>query len=154
MKAFLSYSLNDSQQYILTILARILNENGFYVNTPNSVYAIDNEIKSSNLFIGILTSSGESNNYVINEWNFSIANKVPSILLIEDSVPVIKTLSHPNIIYFNKFDPNNTIQKVQKRIKEYGPQTVVQKESNENALAWILGGAAVIALIKLLSDEK
>lgn len=151
MKAFLSYSLNDSQQYILTILARKLNEGGFYVNTPSTVYAIDNEIIRSNLFIGILSSTGDSNENVINEWNFSIENKIPSILLVEDNIPMNHRLSHPNIIYFNRFASNNAVKIVQDRIKQFN-STVAQ--NNENALAWVLGGVAVIALIKLLSEDK
>lgn len=154
MRAFLSYSLNDSQQYILTILARKLNESGFYVNTTHSVYSVDYEIKKSNLFIGILTKNSTSNNNVIHEWNFAISNRVPSILLVEDNIPINKGLSHPNIIYFNRINPNSAIQKVQNRIKKYNPPIVTQKENSENALAWVLGGVAVIALIKLLSEDK
>ncbi len=154
MRAFLSYSLNDTQQYILTILARKLNEYGFYVNTTHSVYSVEYELKRSNLFIGILTSNGDSNEKVIQEWDFSIANKVPSILLIEDNIQVSTRLTHPNIIYFNRFDPQNAIQVAQERIKRFSPPLVAQKENNENALAWVLGGVAVIALIKLLSEDK
>jgi hypothetical protein len=154
MRAFLSYSLNDSWQYILTILARKLNENGFYVSTPQNAYEVDYEIRKSNLFIGLLTQSGNANDMVIQEWDFAIQNRVPSILLIEDSIRLKGNLSHPNIIYFNRFAPENAIKNIQNRINNYNPSKVLQKQNNENALAWILGGVAAIVLIKLLSEKN
>lgn len=154
MRAFLSYSLNDSNQYILTILARKLNENGFYVSTPHNVYDINYEIKRANLLIGIVTQNGNANDSVFQEWDFAIKNRVPSILLIEDNIKLKGNLYHPNIIYFNRFSPDRAIHEIQNRIESYNPPKITQKQNNENALAWILGGVTAIALIKLLSEKN
>jgi hypothetical protein len=72
MKAFISYSLNDTDQYILTILSRKLNEEGFSIwssHSGNSTvldFKTFSRLNKSNLFIH--TENNQANNRVLEEW--------------------------------------------------------------------------------------
>ena len=73
MKAFLSYSVSDNNEYILTVLSLKLRENNFSINTNLSSYhnILDfNTIKQIGflyLFIGILTEK-------VNEKNVNLSD--------------------------------------------------------------------------------
>jgi hypothetical protein len=159
MKAFISYSLPDSQEYAVTLLARELQEQGFYPDTGPYKFnnTLDDEtffkIKSSHLFIGILmptrAKSSASNQRVINEWEFAITRKIPSILLVEKSImPNISTNQGANIVSFDKNQPDKAIEFVKKAMEE--AQRPLKKDIN-NTVAWLLGGLALIALIGFLA---
>lgn len=156
MKAFLSYSLNDADQFVVPLTARRLQDRGFFVTngyykpTDHIGYQTLNQINTSQLFIGIITNSGQSNQRVYNEWVHAIENKTPAILLVEDRYQLNNELkNHPNIIRFNRYRPQNAINKIKFKMdksKDFNTQL-------EEAAPWILGGIAIIALIELLSKD-
>jgi hypothetical protein len=159
MKAFISYSLLDSEEYIITLLAEELEEQGFYSETGPYKFnnTVDDEtffkIKSSHLFIGILmptkAKSSAINQRVINEWEFAIARKIPSILLVEKSMmPNIQANQNANIVCFDKHQPDKAIEFVKKTMQE--AQRPLKKDMNK-AAAWIFGGLALIELIGFLA---
>jgi len=154
MRAFLSYSLNDAEQYVLSILANKLNEQGFIVSSNyNGRNFIDferfNAINNANLFIGVITSTGQEGNRVFKEWHAALQCKVPALLLLEDNVQLPpEYFNHPNIIGFNRYNPGPSIDAVKSKIS---PNTLAPAD---NVAAWVLGGFAILALISLLSDRK
>jgi hypothetical protein len=156
MKVFISYSLNDAQQYVLSILAKRLKEQGHIVSTGYSVASLGqnnhnlSQINNSNLFIGLITAFGNANDNVIKEWQHARAKKIPTLLLIENIVPVAQEYSNdPNIIRFNRNNPEPSIDLVRNRIEA----SRSSQETNNDG-AWLIGGLAILALIGLLSKEK
>jgi hypothetical protein len=162
MKAFISYSLLDSEEYVVTQLAKKLREQGFYSDTGpyKSNDKIDDEtffkIKSSHLFIGILmhktskiTALNSLNQRVINEWEFTNSLNIPAVLLVEKSVKLdIPLNNNANILVFDKQHPEKAIELANKTIEESRRPL---KSDKTNAAAWILGGLAIVALIVFLA---
>jgi len=160
MKAYISYSLTDSEQYIVSVLALKLNEQNFQTDLSYFDYegeqlsfSTRSRIKNSHLFIGILTQDGSRFNSVHKEWSYALETKTPAIILVEDTLfefnPQLK--HHPNVLGFNRAYPEATIAQVHQNIKD---AALKQKGKLNNALAWMLGGVAAIALVRLLSKQE
>ena len=161
MRAFLSYSLNDAEQYVLTILARKLREQGFVVSLSYNVcsntldYETFNQINKSNLFIGIITKTGNANRRVFNEWKEATKRRIPSLLLIEDNVTVSPKLAeHPNVLFFNRQKPKRAIETIKTRIAKTKQSILGKKRDNDNTMAWVFGGLAALAIIGLLANDE
>ena len=162
MRAFISYSLSDSEQYVITILASRLKEQGFVVSSSYNLFsnAFDySQLDSSSLYIGIImdTSHDLEIKRVYNEWSNAIERNIPALLLIDNSLTVENNLrQYPNVIFFNRAYPDQAINIVQQKIANSRNEPFLENlgKSTTTALAWILGGAAVISLIGLLSNEK
>lgn len=154
--AFISYSMDDSELYVLSLISEYLSNNGYYVeNSYNSLsvgqnfeFAIRNQISKTDLFIGIASNSGVRSNSVMKEWKIAQVNKKISFFIIEDTVPISPVFEQGNlIIRFNRNFPEESVNSLQKMIEK-------EKKSETNtALNWIVGGILGIAIIKLLSDE-
>lgn len=154
MKAFLSYSLNDRDQFILTLLAKELNTRGFSINQSNDFNTQMSQltkinISKSNLFIGLISGKGLESVRVQNEWGLAYNANIPSILIIENNVPLNYGFNYPYII-FDRNNPHQAIAELNKKINE------MKKVSNDdsNAWAWVLGGAALISLLSLLDKNE
>lgn len=164
MKAFLSYSLTDNDQFVIPLVTQKLQAQGFFVTNGSykpvvatnskTTVAIDrqtlNEINTASLFIGVITSTGASNEQVYQEWLHSSNQKTPSILLVEDTYPLHPDLlTYPNVIRFNREFPRQAIDSIKLRINN-----PTSKLNQINELAPLLiGGAALIALVALLGKE-
>lgn len=157
MNVFISYSIHADEQYILSLLAQKLAESGLasvasydqgnYVD----VQAI-NEIKNSTLFIGLITQAGGLTKLARVFAEFKQANffQKPAILLIEEGVEVAPWVGvYQNTIRFNRYNIADAIEEVKRRI--YAAPT---PQPNQNALAWILGGLGVLAILSLLGSDK
>jgi hypothetical protein len=157
MNAFISYSISEDEQYILTLLSQKVAEAGLTLVTsydqsqwPDAQTA--NEIKNSAVFIGLMTVSGSlgKRSRVYSEFKQANLFNRPAILLIEDTVPVgLWEDNYHNTIRFNRYYINQAIDEVKTRIN-----TSQSLQPNQNAAAWILGGIAVIALLSLLSSDN
>jgi hypothetical protein len=153
MQAFLSYSIAESEKYVLTLLAKKLRERGFSI-VSNYNEVLDSlsklQIGDSTLFIGIIAKKGRDLERVNQEIQFAIRKNKPMILLAEENIKVADWIeNYPNTIKFDRFYPNLAIEEVNQRI-----QFSQQQPQQDNTLAWILGGVAALSLISLLSSEK
>ena len=154
MRAFVSYSINDSDQYILTLLSSELGRKGVVLSQSNDFYTklspvTEASIKKSQLFLGLITETGNEKDRVLQEYRVAQINKVPSLLMVEDKVKLNKTSGH-DLIRFNRSRPDGAVEAIKNRINQ-------QKRKNDQdseSLAWLIGGAAVIALIALIAGNK
>lgn len=160
MKAFISYSLNDSEQYILTILSRRLKEYGFSIwsTYDDSISSFDfktfSQLNKSNLFIGIVTKSGNSNNRVLKEYFQAIDLNIPSLILAEDKVANSPNFQNrENILIFNRENPEKAISFVKEKIEEAKNKQMLLPRKKDNSIAWLLGGIAALIILALLSDD-
>lgn len=155
MKAFVSYSVSDNNEFILTLLSSKLREKKFIITTSQNFYGniIDfntmNEISSSNLFVGVITGMGNERNRVIEELNYAIQRNIPHLLLIEDTVPALQQFKG-NYVKFNRNKPQSAIDEITKKMS----YTNTTSKSSDDIVPWILGGAALLAIISLLSKEN
>ena len=156
MKAFVSYSVTDNNEFILTLLSSNLREKNFIVTTSQNFYSniIDyntmSEIGTSHLFVGVITGIGNERNRVLEEWNYAVQRNVPNLLLIEDTVQVHQQFKG-NYIRFNRNRPQAAIDEINRRMTPSKPST---SKSSDDIVPWILGGAALLAIIGLLNKDK
>ena len=157
MRAFLSYSLDDHRMFVVTLLARRLKERGFRI--INGEYNATNEIDEMSarkidicsLFIGIISVDGQFSERVRKEWQLAVSKNIPALLFVEDTLSVSPSLDrHPNVIRFNRYKPEAAISKIKLNLSK--PTKV--GNSAQDAAAWVLGGSALIALVKLLAVEE
>jgi hypothetical protein len=157
MNAFISYSIADNEQYILTLLAQRISETGLTLVTSYNQgdwpdpQATD-EIRNSAVFIGLMTSSGRlaKRNRVYSEFKQANLFNRPAILLIEDNIPVLWEGIYHNTIRFNRRNIGQTVEEVNNRIRT----SQLQPPPTANAAAWVLVGIGVLALLSLLSSDK
>jgi hypothetical protein len=156
MNAFISYSIDDHEQYILSLLAQKLRENDIMLvtsyNQSDSIdWQIMSDIKNATFFIGLITKTGrpKKTERVLQEFQQAKQFNKPSIMLIEDTVHVNPwIINNENTIRFDRYFPHQAIEKVNQRIK------ASQAQANPNAAAWILGGIGILALLSWLSEQK
>ncbi len=151
MKAFLSYSIKDSDQIIITLLSRQLREKDFHVTTSQNFfsekldYTTKNEIDRSNLFIGLVSIATGYGDRVIQEWDYAKSVGTPTILLVENGVEVNPEFKD-SYIRFDRNNPDQAIDEINKKM--------VQPKNNSSALPWIIGGAIIVGIIQLLSRKE
>lgn len=147
MRVYISYSFQDEELYLLSLLINKLQQQGHIIETSD--YLFENNkfnISISDLFIGLITDSHEYSQ-VINEWQQAQSLKKRTILLIEEGIPVSdKSI---NYIRFNRFQPEKAINELM--IKNQNQP--VKKKNNDVEDFLMLGGIVVgiAALISLLA---
>ena len=158
MKSFLSYSLNDTDEYVITILAKKLQEQGFYVSAGQNLHFPDTnpeslaEISSADLFIGILTFNGHINERVYHEWQYAKEAGKSAILMVEWNVDMADELTFgQNIIRFNRQNPDRAIESIHHYISEARQNS--DETDKQDVFAWILAGMALVKLVRLLSKN-
>jgi len=150
MRVFVSYSVANNDEYILTLLSTRLRENKFSVNTSQSFYdkILDlntmKEISESNLFIGIVLDGGVEKDRVFDEWKYSISKNIPNLLLIESSA-ITDDLVIGNHIRFNRSNTQIAINEISRNMK---PDQTGTDNSND-ITPWILGGEVLISILTL-----
>ncbi len=157
-QALVSYSLDETEFHILTLLSRSLRERDIsiipsYGNFDNKdEFLIRSSIKSAILFIGIITNSGKRNHNVYLEWLIARNNNVFNILLVEEGFSFIDpSVRHdPSILIFNRRNPLAQIEEIKRKIEHFKPSI---NNFDKQALTWLLGGAAAITILNLLSKE-
>lgn len=153
MKAFISYSLNDKDQYVLTLLSTELRNRGFVIRQSNDFHTEMSaltkvNINQSQLFIGLLSGDGHEIERVQREYRLANTAGVPSIYLIEDTVHINPDFKLPYIV-FNRYNPKFAVDTLKSQMAKMKSNT----NKDSNAWAWLLGGAALLAVIGLFSDD-
>lgn len=154
MKAFVSYSFQDSELYIITLLFEQLRKYGYTVDTTTYNYSnlnISNSlnIQNSDIFIGIITNNSSSIDHVINEWEIAKKNSINNILIIEDGINVQNPTDF-NFIRFNRQNPTPAINKlfnINTSVSQPAKKTNSGVEDALVAGGIIVGVAALIALL-------
>lgn len=153
MNVFLSYALTAADLPVVTLIADYLRRKGFGVftrydfSTGGQYAQMATQIKT-NLYIGVVTATGQQNKLVIEEWNTAKQNRIPSLLLVEQRIPLAPDLRQdPTVLRFNRNDPAAAIRAITEKRNE------AAHSSDSNIFGWILGGLAAIALIKYLDDD-
>lgn len=160
MKAYISPSVPDDEQNILSALSKRISKNGITPTSGYHKFGQNNselafyEISKANLFIGVITGNSSEIERVYNEWQFALKSETPALLLIEDTVdcdgfPLIN--KNPDVIRFNrasKTNLNKTIQMV--RTKSNAASNRVENASFVRETAWFIGGPVAITLLNIL----
>ncbi len=161
MRAFISETLDldNDKSYVVTSIAFMLSKLGYSCSSlvSNSENGADLEtiadIRSSNLFIGLLTDDGDTPHSVYNEWKVALKYRVPSILLVEDTLDYdsydFDEDYRGNVIRFSRKNPEIAVTEIKQKIKasrlEENPKRL------ENIVAWLTGGQASMRTIQLLA---
>jgi hypothetical protein len=158
VKAFISYSLDSSEKYILSLISMRLSKEGINIvsNYSNEVTGLSlpaNQIRACQFFIGIIARKGTKKNKVIDEWKIARASKIPALLLIEDRIKINnngKEVVNPNIIKFNRAKLNEAVETVNS--KTIGAYKADLNKTNSDAAAWVLGGSVVLLLLGIIAS--
>ena len=156
--AFLSYSLQDSELYTISIISKYLNEQGFFVQSANKAAnfpgrpvldVVRRAIINANLFIGIASTEGVQSEYMIREWEEAQRYNVPRIFIIENSVNLNPAFTDQNtVIRFDRRNPQQSLNRLKAMVENQ------KKNSAGKILPWVVGGLLGMAVIKLLSDNN
>lgn len=154
-KVFISYSIEDRNLHLITLLLEHLRKNNYDVIVSDYGLDYPMRILNASLFIGIITNKSNSIDYVVKEWQTAKKNNIQNILIVEDGVAIND--SNISYIRFNRLNPQEAIEKLFKDNKQ--TTTLPQKKkSNDDAFSTVLIGVAIIAgiaaLISLLSKNK
>ena len=162
MKAYLSNTLDvdNDKAYVITSIAIMLDDIGYYCSESpaNSEEKVDrgtvSSIRTSNLFLGLMTNDGNKPNNVYNEWKVAIKYRVPSILLVEDSLDFSRyefdENYRSNVIRFSRKNPEVAISQIKQRIQQ--SRIEPNPKRMENIVAWLTGGNASMQTIRLLAS--
>ena len=153
-RVFISYSIEDSNLHLISLLLEHLRKNNYSVSVSNQWIDSDLKIANSDIFIGIITNKSNSIDYVVKEWQIARKNNIPYVLIVEEGVNVDES-SDINFIRFNRANPQSAIN----QLFNLNKHTVAQKKKeNADDVADVLLGVAVVAgiaaLISVLSKNK
>ena len=155
MKAFISYSINDKDQGIVTLLSNKLRKQGFQIITSQNFYSnildytTKMKIENSQIYFGIITKRGREKKRVIVEWEYAKKVKIPNILLIENNIKINKNFTG-NYVVFDRKEPQNAINEIQRHMNGIRD---LKTSNRDNVWPWIIGGAALLGIIALLSKD-
>jgi len=150
MKAFLSYSLADKDQYLITLLSNKLQEKNYFLQTGINIMDVNidaysqQHILTSQLFVGIVSTDGLQRNRVLQEWNLAYTNKIPAVLLIEQGIQI--NGGDPSAyVRFNRMNPQSAIIQIQQRMSSPARST------DQEGIGWLVAGAALLALLAIFA---
>lgn len=155
-RAFVSYSIEDRNLHLITLLLEHLRKSDFSVSVSTQCGDADLRIANADIFIGIITNNSDSIDYVIKEWKTAQRNCVPYVLVVENGVK-IEDPESLSFIRFNRSNPQEAIDKLF-NINKPDANTPQKKKDNNDTVSDVLIGVAVVAgiaaLISLLSKNE
>ena len=155
-KVFISYSIEDRNLHLITLLLEHLRKNNYDVIVSDYGLDYSMRILNASLFIGIITNKSNSIDYVVKEWQTAKKNNIQNILIVEEGVS-INDNSNISYIRFNRSNPQKAINDLF-NYNNKSSEVSHGKRGNGNDLANAILGVAVIAgvaaLISLLSEKK
>lgn len=160
MKAYISPSMADDEQHLLSSLSKRISKNGI---TPiggyhkfgqsNSELAF-HEINKANLFIGVITEGGSEIERVYNEWQYALKCETPALLLVEDTANTTGfalIAKHPDVIRFNRTSQNTLAKTIQMvRTKSDAANNRSENSPFVRETAWFIGGPVAITFLSIL----
>ena len=155
-KVFISYSIEDRNLHLITLLLEHLRKNNYDVVVSNPGMDSTMRIINANLFIGIITHNSKGSKFVVAEWQKAMKNNIQNILIVEEGVSVNES-SDISYIRFSRSNPQEAIDKLFK-INKPVANTPQKKKDNSDTVSDVLIGVAVVAgiaaLISLLSKNE
>ena len=152
-RAFVSYSIEDRNLHLITLLLEYLRNNNYVISVSN--HGFTNSIINADIFIGIITKNSSNNKHVVSECQIASKNNIPYVLVVENGVKMPSD-AKGMFIRFDRSNPQEAINKLF-NIKKPVP-SVPRKKNDDDIVINVLVGAAVIigiaALIKLLSQNE
>jgi hypothetical protein len=152
-RAFVSYSIEDRNLFMITLLLEYLRNNNYVISVSNNDFT--NCIINADIFIGIITKNSSNNKHVVSECQIARKNNIPFVLVVENGVKM-PSEAQGMFIRFDRSNPQEAIDKLFK-IKKPVP-TVPKKKNDDDMVRDVLIGAVVIiglaALIRLLSQNE
>lgn len=148
MKAFISYSLQGNDQFILTLLSFLLKEDNIdsILSQSSAKDNLDvttkNLIEESSIFIGIALKEGQEEGKLLTELDYAIGVKIPCLLIVEDKISNHHLLKHNPLLLSRSYS--------QKTIYEIERLMNAAKDSENKSLdsvAWLISGKSIIAMI-------
>lgn len=157
MRAFVSYSLADSELPLISLLFDQLRRGNFDVDSStanfNSLTHLKLSISTSDIFIGIITNDSGSVKHVVKEWKIAKEFHIDSILVIEEGVKIENPSSIKHIV-FNRYSPDHAIQKLF-NLNKPKPKKLPSKSNGFEEVVVFTGIiVALAALISMLSGGK
>ena len=144
MRVFISYSFQDEELYLLSLLIDKLQGQGHQIRTTD--FILENNrfhLNSSDLFIGIVTNYSDDISDVLDDWEYAKKLNKKTILLIEEGVQVNdKTIS---FIRFNRNKPEVAINQL------LGTKTKNQIKKNSDLEDGLIIGGIIIGIAALIS---
>ena len=150
MRVFISYSFQDEELHLLSLLINKLQEQGHQIRTTDFLFENNQYyMNNSDLFIGIITNHSSDISSVLGDWEYSKGLNKKSILLIEDGVQI----NDPSISFI-RFNRNNPEIAINQLIGKKPTPPVKKNTDLEDFLT--IGGiiVGVAALISLLSGSN
>lgn len=150
-RAFVSYSIEDRNLHLITLLLEHLRKNDYVISVSNQDFN-NNIIINADIFIGIITKNNSSNKFVISECQIAHKNNIPFILVVEKGV---KRPSGVQSIVFDRSNPQaaiNQLFKLQQPITSL-PKANTNGDSTSKVLIGIVIIAGIAALLSLLSQN-
>ena len=150
MKVFLSYSFNDNELYLITLLVDLFQKEGHSIETSDMFLGeplrnYSYKVEHSDLFLGIISDSGNSKELVLKEYRYAKKCSISSVLLVEDSLEVSPTIK--NYISFNRNNPEKAINELLGKTTSAKNKRTDDLESTVMAAGIIVGIAALISLM-------
>lgn len=156
MIAYISPSIDEQEQSTVSLLGFKLRQDGFvpkvgghlpYTRIDSRVL---NDIKKSELFIGLITCCGKDDKRVLLEWKHAVQNGVPAWLMVENMVDLLELdnlMQNPHVVQFDRDDPTKAIEWIQQQIVATSLPKLTQA-------AWRVGGEATISLLNHLAIKQ
>lgn len=156
MQAFISYSFNNKEIYIISLLIQELREKKFFVNTSDDFYnheALSHYIKKCDLFVGIITRDGHNTSKVVKEWTVAKEANIPNLLLVEKGITIGPRIK---AIVFDRNNPQAAVTKLVELSKPLKNQNVQQYSPDvaKEFLAISLVAVGIASLISLLAKKN
>ena len=115
-RAFVSYSIEDRNLHLITLLLEHLRKNNYEVSVSTLWGDSDLRIANADIFIGIITNKGNSINYVVEEWKTAQRNNIPYVLVVENGVRI----EDPESLSFIWFDRSNPQEAIDRLFNKFG----------------------------------
>lgn len=152
-RAFVSYSIEDRNLHLITLLLEHLRKNDYVISVSNQEF--NNETINADVFIGIITKNSSTNKYVVSECQIAHKNNIPFVLVVENGVKMPSDAQG----MFIRFDRSNPQEAIDRLFKIKGTPSSITKNKNDDGLVInVLIGTAIIvgiaALISLLSENE